>query len=60
MRFERDEQPGITLLVNTIAHGVFILVALVLGVMLFLAGFLGEMVARSAQGRNNYQIRERI
>ena len=36
------------------------LVALVLGVMLFLAGFLGEMVARSAQGRNNYQIRERI
>ena len=32
MRFERDEQPGITLLVNTIAHGVFILVALVLGV----------------------------
>ena len=36
------------------------LVALVLGVMLFLAGFIGEMVSRSASGRNNYQIRERI
>ncbi|MBP5676129.1 MAG: glycosyltransferase, partial [Bacteroidales bacterium] len=36
------------------------LVALVLGVMLFLAGFIGEMVSRSAPGRNNYQIRDRI
>ena len=36
------------------------LVALVLGVMLFLAGFIGEMVSRSATGRNNYQIRERL
>ena len=36
------------------------LVALVLGVMLFLAGFLGEMISRSSTSRNNYQIRERI
>ena len=36
------------------------LVAVVLGVMLFLAGFLGEMVSRSAEGRNNYQIKERL
>ncbi len=36
------------------------LVAVVLGVMLFLAGFIGEMVSRSAEGRNNYQIKERI
>ena len=36
------------------------LVAVVLGVMLFLAGFLGEMVSRSATNRNNYQIKERI
>ena len=36
------------------------LVALVLGVMLFLAGFIGEMVSRSAPGRNNYQISDRI
>ena len=35
------------------------LVALVLGVMLFLAGFIGEMVSRNAPGRNAYQIRER-
>ena len=36
------------------------LVALVLGVMLFLAGFVGEMISRSAEGRNNYQIKERF
>lgn len=36
------------------------LVALVLGVMLFLAGFIGEMVSRNAPGRNNYQIKERL
>ena len=36
------------------------LVAVILGVMLFLAGFLGEMVARSAAERNTYQIKERI
>ncbi len=36
------------------------LVAVLLGVMLFLAGFLGEMVSRNAEGRNNYQIKERI
>ena len=32
------------------------LVALVLGVMLFLAGFIGEMVSRSSSNRNDYQI----
>ena len=36
------------------------LVAVILGVMLFLAGFIGEMVSRSAEGRNNYQIKERL
>ena len=36
------------------------LVALVLGVILFLAGFIGEMVSRSAAGRNSYQIKERL
>ena len=36
------------------------LVAVILGVMLFLAGFIGEMVSRSAEGRNNYQIKDRI
>ena len=36
------------------------LVAVILGVMLFLAGFVGEMIARSSEGRNNYQIKERI
>ena len=36
------------------------LVAVVLGAMFFLAGFVGEMIARSADGRNNYQIKERI
>ena len=36
------------------------LVAVVLGVMLFLAGFLGEMISRTASERNHYQIRERL
>ena len=36
------------------------LLAVVLGAMFFLAGFVGEMIARSADGRNNYQIKERI
>ena len=36
------------------------LVALILGVLLFLAGFLGEMIARSSQARNDYNIRERL
>ena len=36
------------------------LVAMVLGVQLFLAGFLGEMIARLSPRRNIYQIKERI
>lgn len=36
------------------------LVALILGVMLFLAGFLGELISRSSSSRNNYQIQDRI
>ena len=32
------------------------LLAMVFGLMLFLAGFLGEMIARSSNDRNNYQI----
>ena len=36
------------------------LVAVVLGVMFFLAGFLGEMISRSSSERNRYNIREEI
>ena len=36
------------------------LVAVILGVMLFLAGFVGEMIARSGQDRNNYNVKEEI
>ena len=36
------------------------LVAMILGVQLFLAGFLGEMIARLSPRRNNYQIKDRI
>ena len=36
------------------------LVAVVLGVMLFLAGFLGEMVSRNAPERNRYPLEENI
>ena len=36
------------------------LLAVVIGVMLFLAGFVGEMVARSSSERNNYNIKSEI
>ena len=36
------------------------LVALVLGVILFLAGFIGEMVSRSSSNRNDYQISDKL
>lgn len=34
------------------------LVMMILGTQMFLAGFLGEMIARSSADRNNYQIEE--
>lgn len=36
------------------------LLAVVLGAMFFLSGFVGEMISRSSEGRNNYQIKERL
>ena len=36
------------------------LVAIVLGVILFLAGFLGEMIARSSSERNHYNIKDQL
>lgn len=36
------------------------LLAMVLGFMLFLAGFLGELIARNGSDRNKYQIAERL
>lgn len=36
------------------------LLAVVLGVMLFLAGFIGEMIARSSGDRNRYNIQDEI
>ena len=36
------------------------LVAVILGVILFLAGFIGEMVARSASDRNHYNISDEL
>ena len=36
------------------------LVAVILGVILFLAGFIGEMVARSSADRNHYNIKDEI
>ena len=36
------------------------LVAVILGVMLFLAGFVCEMISRTAAGRNNYNISDEI
>ena len=36
------------------------LLAVVLGAMFFLAGFIGEMVSRSSSSRNDYNIKDRI
>ena len=36
------------------------LVAVILGVVLFLAGFLGEMIARSSSDRNRYNIKDEL
>ena len=36
------------------------LVAVILGVMMFLAGFLGEMVSRSSSDRNRYNIKDEL
>ena len=36
------------------------LVAVILGVILFLAGFLGEMIARSSSDRNRYNIKDEL
>ena len=36
------------------------LVAIILGVQLFLTGFIGELVARNAADRNKYNIKRRI
>lgn len=36
------------------------LLAVVLGVMLFLAGFIGEMIARSSSDRNHYNIKAEL
>ena len=36
------------------------LVALILGAMFFLAGFVGEMISRSSSSRNDYNIKDRF
>jgi glycosyltransferase involved in cell wall biosynthesis len=36
------------------------LLAVILGAMFFLSGFVGEMISRSATNRNSYQIKERL
>lgn len=36
------------------------ILAVILGVMLFLAGFLGELINRVSSGRNNYLIEEKL
>lgn len=41
-------------------HFYLALVLIIIGVQLFLAGFLGEIIARSAPDRNKYEISERL
>ena len=32
------------------------LVSMIIGVQMFLAGFIGELISRNSQDRNNYQV----
>lgn len=46
-----------------VAHSPYFYIALtmmLLGTQLFLAGFLGELISRNSEGRNNYQIKQEI
>lgn len=36
------------------------LLAIILGTMLFLAGFIGELISRNSLGRNNYKIKDSV
>ena len=36
------------------------LTSMIIGVQLFLAGFIGELISRNSQNRNNYQIEKEI
>jgi len=47
-------------LVTDKPHFYVALTSMVIGVQLFLAGFLGELISRSSQNRNNYKIEQRL
>ena len=36
------------------------LVAIIVGVQLFVAGFLGELISRNSPNRNDYQVDKRV
>ena len=48
------------MLVGTNPYFHLSILAMILGCMLFLAGFLGELIIRNSNERNNYLIREEI
>ena len=43
-----------------IGMALFALLAVVLGVILFLAGFICEMISRNSQDRNQYNVKETL
>ena len=47
-------------LITEIPHFYVALIAMVIGTMLFLSGFLAEMVARNSPNRNNYKVESRL
>jgi len=36
------------------------LTAIIIGIQLFLAGFIGELISRNAPGRNSYLIEKKV
>ena len=43
-----------------VGQDIFALTMMILGSQFFLAGFVGELISRSSEDRNNYQIEKEI
>ncbi len=60
MKIIRLNQGNLTTLVTDNPFFYISLTSIVLGTMLFLAGFLGELIARNSGDRNKYHVEERL
>ena len=49
-----------TIMVTDSPYFYIALTTMIIGTQLFVAGFVGELISRNAEGRNNYQIEKEI